>query len=115
MSAVAVHPLASVIFTVSVSVVTGVTVAVLSEPTRLAPIQVYTYGADPPVTLAVRVPEPTQIIGGPLKLTLRAVGSVMLAEAELVHPWASVTVMVYVPADKPVPVAFVIPPGDHKY
>jgi hypothetical protein len=42
-----------------------------------------------------------------------AVGSVMLNVAVVMHPFASVTVQVYVPAASPDAVAFVPPLGVH--
>jgi len=45
---------------------------------------------------------------------LSADGSVMLAVLVAVHPFASVIVQVYVPAESPVAVAAVPPDGDHE-
>ena len=41
-------------------------------------------------------------------------GWVIVTFAELVHPFASVVVTVWVPAESPVPVACVPPRGDHE-
>jgi hypothetical protein len=43
-----------------------------------------------------------------------ATGSVTLADAEVVHPFASVIVTLYEPADKPVAVAAVPPEGNQE-
>ena len=39
----------------------------------------------------------------------------MVTEDVVLHPVESLTVTVYVPAERPVAVAFVCPPGDHAY
>jgi hypothetical protein len=47
-------------------------------------------------------------------VTVRRVGCVMVADAVAVQPLLSVTVMVYIPALRPVAVALVSPLGDHE-
>jgi len=56
-----------------------------------------------------------QSVAGPVITTDKAAGWVMVAEAVAVHPLLSVTVAVYVPAVKPVAVAFVCAEGVHAY
>jgi hypothetical protein len=46
---------------------------------------------------------------------LRAVGDVMVTEADPIHPTSSVTATVYVPAISPVALAAVPPEGDQAY
>ena len=94
-SAVAVHPLASVIVTVSVWVI-GLMVQVLSLGVLMpGPLQVNLYPGVPPPPVAFRVPwVPTHIIEGPVTETVTAVGWVKVAVVLVVHPCASVTVTV---------------------
>ena len=67
----------------------------------------------PPVTLAVAEPEaaPLQLAGVGVPVAERTAGATMVAIVVFVHPFASVTVHVYVPALKPEAVAFDPPLG----
>ena len=73
------------------------------------------YDPVPPVADAVAAPSlaPLQLVfvGVPIAAT-RAVGSVTVTDSVSVHPLASVTVTVYVPAVKPDAVAEDPPPPD---
>jgi hypothetical protein len=68
----------------------------------------------PPPPVAVRVPvEPVQTMAGPETLAVSGVGWVMVVDAVAIHPLLSITVMVYVPALRPVAVELVLAMGDH--
>ena len=62
----------------------------------------YVYGAVPPLatTAAEPVDAPLHVTFVPLQLATNNVGCVTVYEQVAVHPFASVTVAVYVPADK---------------
>ena len=68
------------------------------------------------MTVAVADPsqEPKQVTGVTEVTTLSTAGSVMVAVVMAVHPLASVTVSEYVPAQRPVAVDVVCPPGIHE-
>src|SRR5688572_30292071 len=109
MVAVAVHPLASVTVTVYVPAVRPVALALV--PPEGA--QLYEYAGVPPPAVAVALPvfPPKQRTGVMVAETVSNVGCVIVTVAVLVHPLASVTVTVYVPAVKPVAAALVPPEG----
>ena len=69
------------------------------------------YGAVPPETVVFAVPsqEPAQLASFEVALAVNVAGSLMVAEAVAVHPFASVTVSVYDPAHKLLMFAVVAP------
>ena len=108
---VSVHPLASVAVTVYVPAASPVMVA----PVPLL-LQANVFVPVPPVALAVADPSetPLQLASVPDMDADTAVGSVTTDVAVSVHPLASVTVIVYVPAVNPVTIEDV-PPVFHEY
>lgn len=109
------RPLGEVIVTEveAVQPFASVTMKVYVPAERLK-VPVPVYGAVPPVaeTVTVDVPLPQEIAVAEA-LALRAAGCVSVTEVEPVHPFASVTVNVYVPAERlklPVPVYGAVPP-----
>jgi len=112
--AVAVHPFASV--TVTVYEPAAKPLAVVFVP----PLGAHEYVKLPVPPLAVTVALPSVLVwhkGFVLELILAdiAEGAVNVTLAVTVHPFASVTVTVYVPADKLFAVALVPPEGAHEY
>ena len=75
------------------------------------------YPAVPPFafTFALPVDAPLHKAGVAVAAAVRRVGSETVAVVCIVHPFASVTVTVYVPAERLEAVATVPPEGDHEY
>ena len=106
--AVTVHAFASVTVTVYDPALKPVAVALVCPPGAHA----YVYGVVPPPAVAVALPLLLPQEAGIVEvLTVNTAGWVIVAEAVFVQLFASVTVTVYVPALKPVAVAFVPPLG----
>jgi hypothetical protein len=97
---VEVHPLASVIVVVYVPATIPVIEAVVAVL-----LQAYVYGIVPPVADALAPPlaKPLQVMFESTALTAtKIIGSVIVEELVELHPFASVIVVVYVPATTPV-------------
>ena len=82
----------------------------LLTPAR-PPLQVYWYGAIPPDTVTVAAPLHVveHVVGVVAKLRPSGDGLMILADDEEVHPFASVTVNVYVPDTRPLIFGIVAP------
>jgi hypothetical protein len=106
------HPFASVMVHVYVPAVNPLAVAPV--PPDGAQEYVYPGVAPDATTDAVPVFPPLQRTGVVLLVAVSAVGCVTVADAVVVQPWESVTVQVYVPADKFEAVAPVPPLGAHE-
>ena len=108
---VVVHPFASVMVAVYVPAQSAVALA----PVPPEGAHAYVYGAVPPeaVTEAtpVQLPLHSTFVCDPV--VVKAGGCVMLKVRVVVHPFASVTVTVYVPAQRPVVDEPVPPEGAH--
>ena len=102
---VVVQPFASVTVQVQTPIVKPVTETVPS-PVGFPGVQLYVYGPVPPVaalTLAAPFEPPLQdTFVCEADVNAKAVGCVTVKFCEVVHPFASVTVHVQVPAVKPV-------------
>jgi hypothetical protein len=107
------HPLASVMSTEYVPALSPVSVAFVP------PEGDHWYVNPPaqPLTMTIASPfaPPLQVRFVCMPVTVIAVGSVMLNVSVSEHPFASVIRTEYVPAVRPVAVAFVPPEGDHWY
>jgi hypothetical protein len=106
-----VHPFASITVTVYVPAVRPVAVAVV----WLLIDHRYVIGAVPPVAVAVALPllPPAQETFTTLVVTVGPLRLITVAEAVFVQPLASVTVTVYVPAERFAIVAVVAPGALH--
>ena len=104
------HPEASVTITLYVPAPNPVAVAFVCAP---GSSQRYVYGVIPPVAVAVAVPskQPKQVAFVPEVVTIAPLRSATVADTVFVHPLASVTVHVQVPAGKELAVAVVCDPG----
>jgi hypothetical protein len=80
-------------------------------------VHMYVYGAVPPVGVIVAVPlfAPKQVMFVEEIVAASTAGSVTVKDCVPVQPFASVTVSVYVPAQRPVAVAEVPPDGAQLY
>jgi hypothetical protein len=81
------------------------------------PVHKYVYGVTPPegITVACPLQTPLQVTGNAAAVISSALGCVMVTVAVTEQPVASVTVTVYGPAVKLVPVAALPPVGAHEY
>jgi hypothetical protein len=99
------QPLASVAVTAYVVVVAG-------ETPGPAGLQVKTVAPVPPVDAAVKVTEPPlQIAASGMAVTTKGGGPFTVIAVSTTQPAPSLTVMVYVPAVRPLMVLVVWPPG----
>lgn len=112
------QPVASVTISVYVVVVTGaaITDSILFDDNEKAGVQLYVYGELPPLTVGESVTEaPEQIVAGDGIVNVGPGWFGIVKICEVMHPFASVTVSVYVPPGRFVIVGVEPPKGTHIY